>query len=146
METKRRTAYFGTNGCPGHYFSAISGEFSPQEEEELSKIDEDFQLFGFSGFNFFYYKGYGCLSFSASPDDNRSGSKTVFFVEDARLKTEVLEALEESPFRTKFDRTTDFRFQIALIVCVGCLQYTTGLNNIYKVSDTDRQVVTYLCP
>ena len=50
---------------------------------------------------FFYYKGYGCLSFPASPDDNRSGSKTVFFVEDARLKTEVLEALEKSPFVKK---------------------------------------------
>lgn len=108
METKRRTAYFGTNGCPGHYFSAISGEFSPQEEEELSKIDEDFQLFGFSGFNFFYYKGYGCLSFSASLDDNRSGSKTVFFVEDARLKTEVLEALEKSPFvKRQFRKLAD---------------------------------------
>ena len=83
METKRRTAYCGTNGCPGHYFSAISGEFSPQEEEELSKIDEDFQLFGFSGFNFFYYKGYGCLSFSASPHVHltcrKVGEKTGFF-------------------------------------------------------------------
>lgn len=58
METKRRTAYFGTDGCPGHYFKTISGEFSPQEEEELSKIDEDFQLFGFSGFSFFYLSGY----------------------------------------------------------------------------------------
>lgn len=108
METKRRTAYFGTNGCPRHYFSAISGEFSPQEEEELSKIDEDFQLFGFSGFSFFYYKGYGCLSFSASLDDNRPSSKTVFFVEDARLKTEVLEALEKSPFvKRQFQKLAD---------------------------------------
>lgn len=60
MGTKRRTAYFGTNGCPRHYFSAISGEFSPQEEEELSKIDEDFQLFGFSGF-FSITKGMGAF-------------------------------------------------------------------------------------
>lgn len=108
METKRRTAYFGTNGCPRHYFSAISGEFSPQEEEELSKIDEDFQLFGFFGFSFFYYKGYGCLSFSASPDDNRPGSKTVFFVEGTYLKTEVLEALEEAPFvKKQFQKLAD---------------------------------------
>ena len=58
-----RIAYFGTDGCLGHHFKAISGRFSPQEKEDLSKIDEDFQLFGFSGFNFFTYKGYGCLSF-----------------------------------------------------------------------------------
>ena len=90
-----RIAYFGTDGCLGHHFKAISGRFSPQEKEDLSKIDEDFQLFGFSGFNFFTYKGYGCLSFSASPDDNRYGSKTVFFVEGTYLKTEVLEALED---------------------------------------------------
>lgn len=37
----RRIAYFGTDGCPGHYFKAISGGFSSQEEEELSKIDEE---------------------------------------------------------------------------------------------------------
>nr|DAI64013.1 MAG TPA: hypothetical protein [Caudoviricetes sp.] len=97
----RRMAYFGTYGCPGHYFKAIFGEFSSQEEEDLSKIDEDFQLFGFSGFGFFWYKGYGCLSFSASPDDNRSGSKTVFFVECAYFKKEVLEALERAPFVKK---------------------------------------------
>lgn len=48
----RRMTYFGTDGCPGHYFKAIFGEFSSQEEEYLSKIDEDFQLFGFSGFGF----------------------------------------------------------------------------------------------
>lgn len=86
----------------------FSGGFSPQEEEDLSEIDEDFQLFGFSGFNFFMYKGYGCLSFSASPDDNRYGSKTVFFVEGAHLKTEVLEALEEAPFvKKQFRRLAD---------------------------------------
>lgn len=48
------------------------------------------------------------LSFSASLDDNRSGSKTVFFVEDARLKTEVLEALEKSPFvKRQFRKLAD---------------------------------------
>lgn len=104
----RRIAYFGTDGCPGHYFKAISGEFSPQEEEDLSKIDEDFQLFGFSGFIFFMYKGYGCLSFSASPDDNRYGSKTVFFVEGTCFKTGVLEALEEAPFvKKQFQKLAD---------------------------------------
>ena len=57
-----RIAYFGTDGCIGHYFKAISGRFSLQEIEDLRKIDEDFQLFGFSGFGFFMYKGYGFLS------------------------------------------------------------------------------------
>ena len=50
-----RIAYFGTDGCLGHHFKAISGRFSPQEKEDLSKIDEDFQLFGFSGFIFFTF-------------------------------------------------------------------------------------------
>lgn len=103
-----RIAYFGTDGCIGHYFKSISGRFSLQEEEDLSKIDEDFQLFGFSGFGFFMYKGYGCLSFPASPDDNRYGSKTVFLVEGAYLKTKVLEALEEVPFvKKQFQKLAD---------------------------------------
>ena len=91
-----RIAYFGTDGCLGHHFKAISGKFSPQEKEDLSKIDEDFQLFGFSGFNFFTYKGYGCLSFSASPDDNRYGSKTVFFVEGTYLKNRSIRGFGRS--------------------------------------------------
>lgn len=32
-----RIAYFGTDGCLGHHFKAISGKFSPQEKEDLSK-------------------------------------------------------------------------------------------------------------
>lgn len=103
-----RIAYFGTDGCIGHYFKAISGRFSLQEKEDLSKIDEDFQVFGFSGFGFFTYKGYGCLSFPASPDDHRSGSKTVFLVEGAYLKIKVLEALEEVPFvKKQFQKLAD---------------------------------------
>lgn len=103
-----RIAYFGTDGCIGHHFKAISGRFSLQEIEDLSKIDEDFQLFGFSGFGFFMYKGYGCLSFPASPDDHRSGSNTVFLVEGAYLKTKVLEALEEVPFvKKQFQKLAD---------------------------------------
>lgn len=48
------------------------------------------------------------LSFSASPDDNRYGSKTVFFVEGTHLKTEVLEALEEAPFvKKQFQKLAD---------------------------------------
>lgn len=96
----KRLAYFGTNMRPGHYFLPIRGSFTTQEEKQLESID---LLFEHSqcNFKFFKFEGYGCLGFPASPDDMRAGSKTIFFVEGAETKSEILNALEETAFVSK---------------------------------------------
>lgn len=96
-------AYFGTDGCPGHCFKAISGNFTQEEIYEFERIDcnDKFErLFhGKFCFKFFIYQYvFGCLAFNASPDDKRNGSKTVFFVEGAKNEKEVLYSLKNAPF------------------------------------------------
>lgn len=103
----KRMAYFGTCGCPGHYFMAISGEFTPEEIYEVELIDQndkfDILFNNKYCFKFFTYMHFGCLAFNASPDDRRHGGRTVFFVEGAKTENEILDALKDAPFvKTQF--------------------------------------------
>lgn len=105
-----RIAYFGTygNNKAGHYFMAIRGEFTRDEEKQIKMIDTDVfdSLVKYDGgFQFFMWHSYGCLAFPANPDDDRGGCKTVIFVENTNKKIEVLEAVNASPFvKRQFDR------------------------------------------
>lgn len=63
----KRMAYFGTCGCPGHYFMAISGEFTSEEIYEVELIDQnnkfDILFNNKYCFNFFYIHTFRMLSF-----------------------------------------------------------------------------------
>lgn len=93
----RRLAYFGTDLCAGHSLTTIRGKFSQEEIRDLERIDELFECDSLR-FKFFTFGKFGCLGFPASPDDKRNGSKTIFFVEDAKTKTEVLYELGKANF------------------------------------------------
>ncbi|NDV63896.1 hypothetical protein [Bacteroides sp. 224] len=106
----KRVAYFGTQGggVAGHYFTAIVGQFSREEEREVIRLDSDKTTAIFEGkrqFKFFDYGKYKCLALNASPDDKRGGSITIALVENATEYKEVLDAIETSNFmRNQFDR------------------------------------------
>lgn len=108
-----RVAYFGTygNNKAGHYFMAIRGEFTSEEQDQIKMIDtDDFNRLveKDGGFQFFMWHSYGCLAFPASPDDDRGGCKTVIFVENTNKKIEVLEAVNASPFvKRQFERLSE---------------------------------------
>lgn len=108
-----RIAYFGTNGNnePGHYFRAIEGNFSSEEQGLVEfldggSLDFDRMIYdGSLGFKFFRYLNYFGLASPVSPDDERGGSKTIVLIENVKLKNDILEAIEAHPFlKGQFNR------------------------------------------
>lgn len=108
--SRKRVAYYGTNGCPGHHFTAITGFFSEQEQRDLEKLDGLVQMkFGREiMFKSFTYLKYLILAANVSPDDKRGDSITVVAVENADNEKEVIDIINDRPFlKDKFDRICD---------------------------------------
>lgn len=116
---RKRVAYYGTNGRPGHHFTAIRGFFSKQEQCDIEKLDGLAQKkFGRKiEFQFFGYLDYLVLAANVSPDDRRGDSITVVAVENAENEREAIDIIKERPFlKDKFDRI--------------CERYNIGYNNL----------------
>lgn len=108
----KRVAYFGTQGegMTGHYFKAIVGNFTPDEIREIEQLDcYTESIFNYKvKFEFFTYKNYMCFGIPVSPDDRRSGSKTIVCVEDESSCKEVLKIIGYFPFlKNQFNRISE---------------------------------------
>lgn len=78
-----RIAYFGTDGCPGHYAIPIRGKFTEEDIKVIESVDCDdfYKVFDVMRFKIAEFKGWTILGIPASLDDHRPGSKTVIFIE-----------------------------------------------------------------
>lgn len=102
-----RICYFGTRGKPGHFAYPIRGEFTTEEIESISKIDNPEYYDAMCGDGFMY----GCLQqfmFYAIPysmDDKRPGCISAIFVENATTPKDIMNAIWEYPeLRVRFGK------------------------------------------
>lgn len=118
----KRVIYFGTpgGGQAGHYFKAVKGTITREEEKSLAWIDSPefkskVEKPG-KRYHFFHCLGYGGMCVFLSPDDQRGGCITAILVKGATREDEVLEALNASPFiRQQFDRLCkEYKFTIPM--------------------------------
>lgn len=93
-----RIAYFGTDGCPGHYAIPIRGKFTEEDIKVIESVDCDdfYKVFDVMRFKIAEFKGWTILGIPASLDDHRPGSKTVIFIEGKANETDFQE--KESGF------------------------------------------------
>lgn len=72
-----RIAYFGTDGCPGHYAIPIRGKFTEEDIKVIESVDCDdfYKVFDVMRFKIAEFKGWTILGIPASLDDHRPGSK-----------------------------------------------------------------------
>lgn len=105
--SRKRVAYFGTNGVPGHCFIGIAGVFSRQEQREIENLDGVLQ-YCFPAkpqFDFFKHNDYLIFAANVSPDDERGMCLTMVAVEGEEDPREVIHIINERPFlKDKFDR------------------------------------------
>lgn len=98
--TDRRIIYFGTEGKPGHSARPINGSFSQAEKREVESIDHDgfYQVFQKCEFKIAKFHNYTVFGFPASPDDSRSGSKTVVMIEGDANEIDFTELINNNTF------------------------------------------------
>lgn len=104
---ERRVIYFGTNGCAGHIAIPITGKFSQNEIKEVESIDcgNFYSIFRRNEFKIAKFNKYTIFGFPASPDDERSGSKTVVMIEGEASEVDFIILLNNVPFlKRQFDR------------------------------------------
>lgn len=104
---KRKVAYFGTEGCSGHYVEPIYGDFTHQEIMEVEQIDSDnfYKVFRNLEFKISTFEGYTIFGFPASPDDGRGGCKTVIFIEGEAKKSDFISLINGNIFlKHQFDK------------------------------------------
>lgn len=122
---RKRVAYYGTHGVPGHHFASIVGFFSEQEQRDIEKLDGLLQKnFGRKiEFRFFKYLDYLGLAANVSPDDKRGDCITVVLVEGATDRNEVLDIINNRPFlKDKFDRIRE-KYDIDISTVFICQKY-----------------------
>lgn len=95
-----RIAYFGTDGCPGHYAIPIRGKFTEEDIKVIESVDCDdfYKVFDVMRFKIAEFKGWTILGIPASLDDHRPGSKTVIFIEGKANETDFMEVIQEYSF------------------------------------------------
>lgn len=66
-----RIAYFGTDGCPGHYAIPIRGKFTEEDIKVIESVDCDdfYKVFDVMRFKIAEFKGWTILGIPASLDD-----------------------------------------------------------------------------
>lgn len=102
-----RVAYFGTQGCVGHYPLVISGLFTQEELREFNKVDCDSFYSYVTEYKptMFRFGKYTAVGFPASPDDERGGSKTVVFFDGDVTPNEIINVLRNNPFlKSQFNK------------------------------------------
>lgn len=104
-----RIAYFGTDGCPGHYAIPIRGKFTEEDIKVIESVDCDdfYKVFDVMRFKIAEFKGWTILGIPASLDDHRPGSKTVIFIEG--------EANEADYITFKGNGKESFSFNVILV-------------------------------
>lgn len=92
-----RIAYFGTDGCPGHYAIPIRGKFTEEDIKVIESVDCDdfYKVFDVMRFKIAEFKGWTILGIPASLDDHRPGSKTVIFIEGEANEADFIEVTQE---------------------------------------------------
>lgn len=95
-----RIAYFGTDGCPGHYAIPIRGKFTEEDIKVIESVDCDdfYKVFDVMRFKIAEFKGWTILGIPASLDDHRPGSKTVIFIEGEANEADFIEVTQEYSF------------------------------------------------
>ena len=95
-----RIAYFGTDGCPGHYAIPIRGKFIEEDIKVIESVDCDdfYKVFDVMRFKIAEFKGWTILGIPASLDDHRPGSKTVIFIEGEANEADFIEVTQEYSF------------------------------------------------
>lgn len=95
-----RIAYFGTDGCPGHYAIPIRGKFTEEDIKVIESVDCDdfYKVFDVMRFKIAEFKGWTILGIPASLDDHRPGSKTVIFIEGEANEADFTEVTQEYSF------------------------------------------------
>ena len=98
----KRIAYFGTDGCVGHYSKAIKGQFTNEELNHFEYVDQDkfytlissYKKIGFCHLD----SNWRIAAFPASPDDDRGGCKSVVFMETPCTTDDMINAIRENDF------------------------------------------------
>lgn len=104
---KNRICYFGTRGKPGHFAYPIVGNFTAQEIEDISKIDNPVYYNAMAADGFMYGKLYNFLFYAIpySMDDKRPGSFSAIFVEYATSSKDLKEAImSDCELRVRFSK------------------------------------------